>query len=167
MAEKVAEVVPHHSVPWVLDRLRGLRERLQRVDVTLQMLLPKDRPRSGSLGEVVRVVAELIRDPVKLQEIQPEDIPPVLATLAALETALAARLMVAAREGVDNPATEPGADRLLAAREAADILGVSVDYLYRHAGALPFAVRPTPGTLRFSAQGIARYIRRKQAKLPK
>jgi predicted DNA-binding transcriptional regulator AlpA len=52
-------------------------------------------------------------------------------------------------------------DQLLSVKEAAHQLGVSVDWLYRHAATLPFTVRPTPGTLRFSCQGIAHYLKRR------
>ena len=52
-------------------------------------------------------------------------------------------------------------DHLLTVKEAAHQLGVSVDWLYRHAATLPFTVRPTPATLRFSRQGIVRYLKRR------
>jgi excisionase family DNA binding protein len=53
-------------------------------------------------------------------------------------------------------------DQLLTVKDAAHQLGVSVDWLYRHAATLPFTVRPTQGrTIRFSRQGIVRYLKRR------
>ena len=49
-------------------------------------------------------------------------------------------------------------DRLLTVEEAATKLGTSRDWLYRHADQLPFTVRVSRH-VRFSAQGIDRYIR--------
>jgi predicted DNA-binding transcriptional regulator AlpA len=49
-------------------------------------------------------------------------------------------------------------DQLLTVSEAADKLRTSKDWLYRHWKTLPFTVRLSPRQLRFSAQGIERYI---------
>lgn len=56
-----------------------------------------------------------------------------------------------------------GKDRLLTVEEAAQKLGRSKDWLYRHAGRLPFTVRDGR-LLRFSEQGIERYIRQRQGR---
>jgi predicted DNA-binding transcriptional regulator AlpA len=53
-------------------------------------------------------------------------------------------------------------DRLLAVQEAAPILGVTVDWLYRHADEFRFTVRPGAGQLRFSSIGIQDYLRRER-----
>lgn len=53
-------------------------------------------------------------------------------------------------------------DALLTITEAAGILSVTTDWLYRHADALPFTVRPGPGQVRFSKNGIQEYLRRKR-----
>lgn len=50
-------------------------------------------------------------------------------------------------------------DRLLTVAEAAARLGVSKDYLYRHAKKLPFA-RRMGRKLLFSSEGINQYIKR-------
>jgi hypothetical protein len=57
--------------------------------------------------------------------------------------------------------TEPE-DRLLTVQEAAPILGVTVDWLYRHADEFRFTVRPGAGQLRFSNLGIQDYLRRER-----
>ncbi len=49
-------------------------------------------------------------------------------------------------------------DRLLTADEAAKILGMSPDWLYRYAKRLPFTRKLGPKMLRFSSQGIQKYL---------
>ena len=54
--------------------------------------------------------------------------------------------------------TMPTEDRLLTIDEAAEILHLSKDWLYRHWEAYPFAFKWSPRKLRFSANGLQRYI---------
>jgi len=49
-------------------------------------------------------------------------------------------------------------DHLLDAEEAAKTLAVSPDWLYRHASKLPFTRKLAPKMLRFSYQGIQKYL---------
>jgi len=49
-------------------------------------------------------------------------------------------------------------DRLLTADQAAEILSTSPDWLYRHAGRLPFTRKLGPKMLRFSYQGIQKWL---------
>ena len=49
-------------------------------------------------------------------------------------------------------------ERLLNAEEAAAIIGMSPDWLYRHAKKLPFTRKLGPKTLRFSHQGILKWL---------
>ena len=49
-------------------------------------------------------------------------------------------------------------DRFLDAEEAAKILSVSPDWLYRHAKKLPFTRKLGPKMLRFSNLGIQKYL---------
>jgi predicted DNA-binding transcriptional regulator AlpA len=51
-----------------------------------------------------------------------------------------------------------GQDRLLDAEEAAGLLCVSEDWLYRHAKRLPFARKLAPKMLRFSYVGIVKWL---------
>ncbi|MFQ5917357.1 MAG: hypothetical protein ACE5I0_06040 [Candidatus Binatia bacterium] len=51
-----------------------------------------------------------------------------------------------------------GQDRLLDAEEASKILCVSPDWLYRHGDRLPFTRKLAPRVLRFSYQGIQKYL---------
>jgi len=54
-------------------------------------------------------------------------------------------------------------DRLLTVHDAATILAVTPDWLYRHADEFSFTVRPGPGQVRFSAVGVQEYLRGKRA----
>jgi predicted DNA-binding transcriptional regulator AlpA len=52
----------------------------------------------------------------------------------------------------------PTDERLLDIGEAAEILGTTRDYLYRHWRELPFAFEFSPRQIRFSLKGIYAYI---------
>jgi len=49
-------------------------------------------------------------------------------------------------------------DKLLTAEKAAEFLSVSPDWLYRHANKLPFTRKLGSKMLRFSSQGIQKYL---------
>ena len=53
--------------------------------------------------------------------------------------------------------TQKEADRLLSAEEAAEMLSMSTDWLYRNARKLPFT-RKLGKMLRFSQQGIVKWL---------
>ena len=55
-------------------------------------------------------------------------------------------------------------ERLLTVDEASRKLGMTKDYLYRNADRLPFTIRLAPRQLRFSLQGIERYIRQRKSR---
>ena len=97
----------------------------------------------------------LAADPAQAQALSP-DVARVLWTRCVLvQAALLPGLTALTGEGA--PAV-PEADQLLDTGEAARRLAVSRDWLYRNASKLPFTVRLGRG-LRFSAAGLARYIR--------
>ena len=50
------------------------------------------------------------------------------------------------------------ADQLLTAEQAAGLLAVSPDWLYRHAKKLPFTRKLGPKMLRFSHEGILKWL---------
>ena len=60
--------------------------------------------------------------------------------------------------GARQPEPARATDVLLTIDDAAQRLSTSRDWLYRHASRLPFAIR-NGRQLRFSSEGIARYIR--------
>src|SRR5262245_20535015 len=111
-------------------------------------------PLSGEL-------ARLIADPACASRLSPCAIPVLLAQIAteqarlnAAQTALAARLLV---EEPQCRLPTTGED-LLKARDAAAMLQMSVGWLYKNARKLPFTRRVGPRTIRFSAEGIRRYL---------
>jgi predicted DNA-binding transcriptional regulator AlpA len=84
----------------------------------------------------------------------------LLVRLAALQSAIAARLAV--QVGSDGATrTTPRGDDLLDASETARRIGMSVGWLYKHASRLPFTRRVGPRSVRFSAEGIHRYLARR------
>ena len=83
--------------------------------------------------------------------ISPEELPRLLGDLAEVTAIALARLIA--------PPAAQIPDRLLGVEEAAKRLGISKDYLYRNRNRLPFT-RRLGRSLRFSEQGIDRYLRR-------
>src|SRR5262247_794607 len=79
--------------------------------------------------------------------------------LQALEASLDA-LRQAVREALNSAGSKPQSnrDRLLTADKAAEMLAVSPDWLYRNAKKLPFTRKLGPKMLRFSNQGIAKWL---------
>ena len=87
------------------------------------------------------------------KEIEPENIAPVMAQMAAIQLSLAARLVA---ESTDRGQVET--DNLLTIGEAAARLKCSEDWLYRRAKRLNFTIR-VGRNLRFSERGIEAAIR--------
>src|SRR5215813_1658351 len=54
--------------------------------------------------------------------------------------------------------TRHEADRMITAEEAAEMLSMSTDWLYRNAKKLPFTRKLGPKMLRFSQQGIVKWL---------
>jgi hypothetical protein len=77
----------------------------------------------------------LLPDPM---EIPTESIAPVITCLASLQAALAARLLVAPVRANQWDSQTDGEDELLTTADAARLLNVSEDWMYRRAGRLPF-----------------------------
>jgi predicted DNA-binding transcriptional regulator AlpA len=104
---------------------------------------------------------DLLRDPTHVAHVPLQAIPALLCQLAGLQSALLARLLT----NSTLPSSQaPDPDGLLDVAETAQRLGTSKDWLYRHADQLPFTVRLGPRQLRFSAQGLAQYIRKRQGR---
>jgi predicted DNA-binding transcriptional regulator AlpA len=74
------------------------------------------------------------------------------ALLDAIRQAVREEIQVLAHNGNGHE------DRLLDAGEAAKVLGVSEDWLYRNAKKLPFSRKLGPKMLRFSYQGILKWL---------
>ncbi len=70
------------------------------------------------------------------------------------------QLKALVREEIEKAVGQNGhqGDKLLDAKEAAEILCVGEDWLYRHGSRLPFTRKLAPRVLRFSSQGIQKYL---------
>jgi predicted DNA-binding transcriptional regulator AlpA len=110
---------------------------------------------SGETRDLIRAVLDA---PERVAEIPPESVPGLLIHLAAVQTALSARLLSAPNGQGKARATPAEPDRLLTADEAAPVMGVKPRWLYRHARQLPFARRLSRKALRFSEAGLRRYM---------
>ena len=89
----------------------------------------------------------------------PAEIPTLLGNLEEMKATAWARLTEATNGGALSQADK--SDELLDVKEAAHRLNLSEDHLYRNSNGLPFTVR-IGRRLRFSAQGIERFIRQRQ-----
>ena len=79
--------------------------------------------------------------------------------VTSLDEALAAIIKKTVKEALAEALKQkPEEDRLLDAEEAAKLLCVSEDWLYRHAKKLPFSRKLGPKLLRFSHLGITKYL---------
>jgi hypothetical protein len=97
----------------------------------------------------------VLPDPALIPE---EHILPMLIQLAGMQSSLAARLIFIQennREAKEIQAKEDG--ELLTAEQAATILSVSPDWMYRHAPGLPFTKRLSRKAIRFSKSGLLRW----------
>ena len=103
---------------------------------------------------------DLATHPEQVRDLPPEAARDLLARVIGLQTALLARALQP-HAAVNGHGETPAEDRLLTVEEAARMLGLSKDHLYRASGKYPFTVR-LGSRLRFSARGIERYIRQRQ-----
>ncbi len=76
---------------------------------------------------------------------------------AMAEARLRARMLTLAPD--TNHASASEADRVLGVKEAAGMLGMTKDYLYRHWARLGLAYKDSDGHLKFPLSKIERYIR--------
>jgi excisionase family DNA binding protein len=112
------------------------------------------------MREAAPDLAVLLVDPMRAAEVPADQVPALLAQVAAEQARLAAvQAALAARLGGTHNGTPNDADRWLSVAEVAERTGFSVDYLYRHAGKFPFT-RRQGRSLRFSEAGLARWMAR-------
>jgi excisionase family DNA binding protein len=104
-------------------------------------------------------VADLVAHPERIMDVDPADVPRLVAFLTSVAAALAARLLELPLDG--NPKYPTDADDLLRIEDAAKRLNVSKTWLYRRVHQLPFVVRLDRG-VRISAAGLDRYLRARQ-----
>jgi excisionase family DNA binding protein len=86
----------------------------------------------------------------------PEDLPRLVGDFEAARAAAWSRMLAPRALAADS-----AQDQNLSVEEAASRLGVSKDYLYRHADRLPFALR-IGRKLLFSARGLEKWNAQKQ-----
>lgn len=103
---------------------------------------------------------ELAANPERAQSLPVEAAQVLQTKCLFVLNALWGRCLAAHAEQPAAAALEP-TDRLLDVTEAAKRLATTRDWLYRHARRLPFTIR-NGRQLRFSSEGIARYIRERK-----
>ena len=108
------------------------------------------------MTDIERVIADL--KGVQTTEIYPDQVCRLIGALEETKAALWSKMVTSVET---SPRDQSG--QLLKVKEAAQRLEVSEDWLYHHASKLPFTVRLGSRQLRFSAEGIERYIRRRRA----
>jgi predicted DNA-binding transcriptional regulator AlpA len=104
----------------------------------------------------VPTLTDLLVDPARISALPRDAVAELRGQIAKLDTLLLSRLLTG-----EQPQPGIEGDRLLTATEAAQKLGATEDWLYRHANTLPFAVRVGKKHLRFSQAGMDRYIRQR------
>lgn len=102
-------------------------------------------------------LAELVADPSRLEDLAEEDLPEVLAALERLKAKVWARLARPPERNAppDRTAQE---DRLMDVEEVAEILNVDSRYVYDHADDWPFTRKISHRKLRFSEDGLYRWL---------
>jgi excisionase family DNA binding protein len=106
----------------------------------------------------------LAADPSKAANLAGPVVAALLARVAAVSGTLAARAVTLTHQGLE-ASNHPQGDQLLTVEQAAERLSMSRDWIYRRASRLPFAVRLDGSALRFSSQGIDRYIRQRRTRV--
>ena len=110
---------------------------------------------------VIPKLSELLEHPEKVSALPLEAVPVMRGKLAELDTLLQMRVAMAQSNGQDR--THADGDRLLDAKETARRMGVSLDYIYKHAEEFPFAVKEGRRVL-FSERSLEQYLRGKMKK---
>lgn len=105
------------------------------------------------MSSVLIELAELVKDPSRVADVDADRIPGLLAQLTAVQATIASRLVMNSHQS-----EAKNNDKLLNIDEAAARLGVSCDWLYRRTSKLAFVVR-VGRHVRFSSGGIDRFIR--------
>jgi len=104
---------------------------------------------------------DLVEHPEQIPALSPDVIPRILGELEVLRAGLLVRLIThpatATPPGGANTKSQP-LDRLLSPTEAAALLKVTTRWLYRHHRSLPFTKRLSRRALRFSEEGLRRWL---------
>jgi hypothetical protein len=103
-------------------------------------------------------LVDLVGHPERVQEVPPEALPSILLELAAIHSALAARIVGSSRMTPQDTSTD--LDRLVDVTKASEMLGVSADFLYTSPAVRSLRVR-VGSRVMFSQRKIQDYIRRR------
>ncbi len=101
------------------------------------------------------LLASILADPGRINALSVEEAALLLAQVAAIQAGLAVRI-ASAGQSSSGPRRQED-DRLISVEDAAERLGVTPRWMYRHAGHLPFARRLSRKALRFSELGLKRW----------
>ena len=107
---------------------------------------------------ITTTAAQVVADPSRVVDIDVASLPALLTQLTTAAAVVAARLSTIEPQRAESSASS-GGDRLLTAKEAAVLLNLSRDFLYKSEAAKPFRVR-FGNEVRFSLTGIQRFIER-------
>jgi excisionase family DNA binding protein len=108
-------------------------------------------------------LAILLTDPTRADALPREALPEVLGQVERLKAVLWARLSTPEVASNGRPVSDTeraSGDRLLTVQELAERLNVDDRWIYRKADDLPFTRRLGDRTLRFSEQGLERWLAR-------
>ena len=111
---------------------------------------------------IVPRLEEIADSPALASQLSFEVVEALLGKNAVVQSVLVSRLLALRAQPIQAAHSADG-DRLLDVEEASRKLGKSKDYLYRHASDYPFTVRDGR-SLRFSDQGIEKFIRQRMAR---
>ena len=112
--------------------------------------------------KLVPKLEEIADNPALATHLPFDVVEALLGKNAIVQSVLVSRLL-ALRASPSQAEPSRDSDRLLDVVEAARKLGKSKDYLYRHSRDYPFTVRDGR-SLRFSEQGIEKFIRQRMGK---
>jgi predicted DNA-binding transcriptional regulator AlpA len=102
-------------------------------------------------------LGDVLHDPARLDKLDPAELPVLLGELERFRAELWRRLL--SRAAATTEADD--GDRLIDVDEAAGLLSVTVEHLYRHSADYPFTVKLSERRLRFSRAGLLRFIRQR------
>ena len=104
------------------------------------------------------ILAAILIDPGRVRELGASEAAVLLAEVAAVQAALAARIAAQPQPAPEAQRNgRPEEDRLLTVDETASRLSVTPQWLYRHAKQLPFTRKLSRKALRFSENGLRRW----------
>ncbi len=106
---------------------------------------------------------DIARDPLRVNALSADATRQLIAMLEMARGALKARRIMLSGEPGALASMPSGPDRMLHADEAAALLGIARDTLYRNADFYPFTHRLKSRCLRFSERGIDEYLHTKSS----